>query len=132
MNSEGIVGTHNARGLIELGVPIRINACRTADNDLHTRIGGLDRWTGRLDQRLGLGRNLVESSARQLGKSLEFVEDGVSVIVAPPDPAALGSAIDRLFALPESRLQEMGAEGRRRVAHISWDTVLDQLTESIR
>ena len=66
------------------------------------------------------------------GGPLEFVEDGVSGIVAPPDPAALGSAIDRLFALPESRLQEMGAEGRRRVAHISWDTVLDQLTESIR
>lgn len=65
------------------------------------------------------------------GGPLEFVEDGASGFVAPAEPEALALATDRLFALPESRLREMGEEGHRRVAHISWDTVLDRLTESV-
>jgi glycosyltransferase involved in cell wall biosynthesis len=60
------------------------------------------------------------------------VEDGVSGVVAPPDPDALAESIDRLWDLPEERLKEMGAEGHRRVEGISWDGVIDRLTESIR
>jgi glycosyltransferase involved in cell wall biosynthesis len=52
--------------------------------------------------------------------------------VTAPEPEALAGAIDRLYSLPESRLREMGEDGRRRVAHITWDTVVDRLTESIR
>jgi len=66
------------------------------------------------------------------GGPLEFVEDGVNGWVAAPEPEALAGAIDRLYSLPESRLREMGEDGRRRVAHITWDTVVDRLTESIR
>ena len=66
------------------------------------------------------------------GGPLEFVEDGVNGLVAAPNAAALGEAIDRLFALPEVRLREMGEEGRSRVAHLSWDAVVDCLTEAIR
>ena len=37
-----------------------------------------------------------------------------------------------LFELPETRLREMGASGHARVADISWDHVIDRLTESLR
>jgi glycosyltransferase involved in cell wall biosynthesis len=66
------------------------------------------------------------------GGPLEFVEDGVSGFVAAPEPEALAEGIDRLTALPEARLREMGEEGRVRVAHLSWDTVVDRLTETLR
>jgi glycosyltransferase involved in cell wall biosynthesis len=66
------------------------------------------------------------------GGPLEFVEDGVSGLVAAPEPEALADAIDRLFELPEARLAELGEEGRRRVAFITWDGVIDRLTELIR
>ena len=71
-------------------------------------------------------------TTRDAGGVLEFVEDGANGAVAAADPDALGEAIDRLWALPETRLREMGAEGRRRVEGISWDHVIDRLTESIR
>jgi glycosyltransferase involved in cell wall biosynthesis len=66
------------------------------------------------------------------GGPLEFVEEGVSGFVRPPEPEAIAEAIDRLSALPEARLREMGEIGRRRVAHISWDAVVERLTETIR
>jgi glycosyltransferase involved in cell wall biosynthesis len=66
------------------------------------------------------------------GGALEFVEDGVSGVVVPPAPDALAEGIDRLAALPERRLREMGEAGRARVAHLSWDAVVDRLTETLR
>jgi glycosyltransferase involved in cell wall biosynthesis len=65
------------------------------------------------------------------GGPLEFVTDGESGLVAPAEPAAVAEAIDRLFALPEARLREMGEAGHARVAHINWDHVIDRLTEAI-
>jgi glycosyltransferase involved in cell wall biosynthesis len=78
-----------------------------------------------------LSRKPVITSS-DAGGPLEFVEDGVNGFVAPPEAGLLGEAIDRLWALPESRLREMGEEGHARVAHITWDAVVDRLTESIR
>jgi len=66
------------------------------------------------------------------GGPLEFVDDAVNGLVAAPEPVALADAIDRLWGLPEVRLREMGEEGHRRVAHLSWDVVVDRLTESIQ
>ncbi len=66
------------------------------------------------------------------GGVLEFVEDAVNGTVAAPEPDALAEAIDRLWALPEARLKDLGAEGHGRVQGISWDGVIDRLTESIR
>ncbi len=65
------------------------------------------------------------------GGPLEFVVDGVNGLVAPPEPEAIAAAIDRVFALPEGRLAEMGAEGRGRVEGITWDHVIDTLTGSL-
>jgi len=66
------------------------------------------------------------------GGPLEFVTDGETGVVAAPEPAAVAEAIDRIWALPESRVREMGAAGRARVDHINWDHVIDRLTEAIR
>jgi glycosyltransferase involved in cell wall biosynthesis len=71
-------------------------------------------------------------TASDSGGPLEFVEDGASGFVAAPEPAALADAIDRLWSLPEPRLREMGEEAARRVASISWDTVVERLTELVR
>jgi glycosyltransferase involved in cell wall biosynthesis len=66
------------------------------------------------------------------GGPLEFVTDGETGVVTPPDPEAVAAGIDRLFETPPARLREMGEQGRRRVEGISWDHVIDQLTDSLR
>lgn len=65
------------------------------------------------------------------GGPLEFVTDGENGLVAEPTPEAVAAAIDRMFALPETRLREMGEQGKARVQDISWDHVIDRLTESL-
>ena len=71
-------------------------------------------------------------TASDSGGPLEFVEDGASGFVAAPEPAALAEAIDRLWSLPVTRLSEMGDVAARRVASITWETVVDRLTELVR
>jgi glycosyltransferase involved in cell wall biosynthesis len=66
------------------------------------------------------------------GGPLEFVSDDETGVVAPPDPEGIAEAIDRLFALPPARLREMGEAGRARVAGITWDGVIDRLTQGLR
>jgi glycosyltransferase involved in cell wall biosynthesis len=66
------------------------------------------------------------------GGPLEFIEDGETGVVAVPTPEALAEGIDRLASLPEPRLREMGEGGRSRVAELSWDAVVDRLTETLR
>ena len=66
------------------------------------------------------------------GGPLEFVTDDVTGLVAEPSPEALADAIDRLWRLPAARLAEMGRAGLERVAGISWDHVIDTLTEGLR
>jgi len=65
------------------------------------------------------------------GGTLEFVEDGESGYVVPPEPEALGAAVNRLFADRE-KAKAMGAAGRPRVESISWGRVIDALTEPLR
>ncbi len=66
------------------------------------------------------------------GGVLEFVSDGETGVVTQPSPEALAQGIERLWTLPDSRLAEMGAAGRARVEAISWDHVIDRLTEGLR
>jgi glycosyltransferase involved in cell wall biosynthesis len=65
------------------------------------------------------------------GGPLEFVVDGVNGFVTAPDPEAVAAGVDRVFALSEARLAEMGEEGHGRVSGITWDRVIDTLTESL-
>lgn len=66
------------------------------------------------------------------GGPLEFVTHGETGVVTAPNPEAIAAGIDRLWELPDSRLREMGEAGFARVKDITWDAVIDQLTESIR
>jgi glycosyltransferase involved in cell wall biosynthesis len=66
------------------------------------------------------------------GGPLEFVTDGVSGVVVPPEAGALADAIDRLWATPEPLLRAMGEQGHARVKDITWDGVVDRLTETLR
>ena len=65
------------------------------------------------------------------GGPLEFVTDGETGLVSAPTPEAVAEAIDRLWALPRTTLAAMGDGGRARVADISWDRVVDALTEGL-
>jgi glycosyltransferase involved in cell wall biosynthesis len=71
-------------------------------------------------------------TTRDAGGPLEFVEDGVTGLAADAEPEALAAAIDALWQLPAARLEEMGRAGQERVAGITWDHVIDTLTEGLR
>jgi glycosyltransferase involved in cell wall biosynthesis len=66
------------------------------------------------------------------GGVLEFVTADETGVIAEPTPEAIAHAIDTLWSWPEARLRAMGEAGYARVADISWDAVIDRLTESIR
>lgn len=68
-------------------------------------------------------------TASDAGGVLEFVTDGETGFVCPPEaPQVFAQRIDRLFADRELAAT-LGAAGSRRVADISWDQVIDRLTE---
>ena len=66
------------------------------------------------------------------GGVLEFVTAGETGLVDAPEPEAIAEAIDSVWSAPVARLREMGEAGRARVRDITWDRVIDALTESIR
>ncbi len=65
------------------------------------------------------------------GGTLEFVEDGVTGLVAAPTPEALGAAIARL-AGDRRAAREMGVTAHTRAGAMgpSWDRVVDELTRA--
>jgi len=65
------------------------------------------------------------------GGPLEFVTHGEGGLVAAPDPDAVAAAIDALWEIPEAQLEAMGRAGKARVADITWDHVIDRLTEGL-
>jgi glycosyltransferase involved in cell wall biosynthesis len=77
-----------------------------------------------------LSRKPVVTTA-DAGGVLEFVTDGETGLVAEPSPEALAEAVDRIWSFPEARLRDLGEAGRKRVAGISWDRVIDRLTEGL-
>lgn len=66
------------------------------------------------------------------GGPLEFVTHEETGLVAAPDADQVAAAIDRLWEQPLARLRDWGEAGRRRVEGISWDHVIDVLTEGLR
>jgi len=75
-------------------------------------------------QALAAARPVITAS--DAGGVLEFVDHGVTGLVAPPDPDALAVHIDALFD-DVARAERLGAAGPARVADISWDRVLQAL-----
>ena len=67
-------------------------------------------------------------TASDSGAVLEFVEDGRTGLVCPPEgSAAYAAHFDRLY-LDRARARALGSEGRARVAGITWDGVIEALT----
>jgi len=67
-------------------------------------------------------------TAADAGGVLEFVADGATGFVCPPDdPRAMGARLDLLFRDRE-RARALGEAGAARVAGIGWDTVIAALT----
>ncbi len=68
-------------------------------------------------------------TASDSGGVLEFVEDGVTGYIVPPDaPQALAQRIDELYA-DRARAQRLGQAGYERVADITWDRTIPRLLE---
>ena len=65
------------------------------------------------------------------GGVLEFATTE-SGFIAEPTPQGLGAAMSQAWATPSARLREMAEVGRKKVAPIQWDAVIDTLTETIR
>ena len=60
------------------------------------------------------------------GGPLEFVEDGVTGLITPPEPQAIGAAVARLAA--NRRLAgTLGDAGYERARSITWDGVVERL-----
>ncbi|GAC1441477.1 MAG: glycosyltransferase family 4 protein [Solirubrobacteraceae bacterium] len=62
------------------------------------------------------------------GGPLDFVQDGISGLVCPPEPAAIAEAIDRLHG-DRGAARRMGAAGHERIEalEISWERVVERL-----
>jgi len=60
------------------------------------------------------------------GGPLEFVEDGVTGVVCPPEPGPIGDAINRLAA-DRARAARLGDAGSDRARQITWDHVIERL-----
>ena len=63
------------------------------------------------------------------GGPLEFVDDGVTGLVAAPDPDSLGGAMSRLARDP-GFARALGDAGYERARTISWDDVVERLIEA--
>jgi len=75
-----------------------------------------------------LARKPVVTTA-DAGGPLEFVEDGVTGLVASPDADALGAAMSRVAA-DTGLAASFGDAGYERVRGISWDSVVERLIEA--
>lgn len=64
------------------------------------------------------------------GGVLEFVEDKKSAFIANADENEIGGKID-LFFKKKTMCEEMGRHGYDKVKNISWDNVIDKLTQTI-
>lgn len=65
------------------------------------------------------------------GGVLEFVEDEVSAYITKVDEAEIGKKINKLYN-DKNKCKEMGKYGYEKVKDISWDDVIDKLTQTIR
>ena len=65
-------------------------------------------------------------TAEDSGGTLEFVEHGVTGLVTPPDPRAIGEAVASLHG-SRTQAEALGAAGRERAVAITWDQVIERL-----
>jgi glycosyltransferase involved in cell wall biosynthesis len=75
------------------------------------------------------GKTLITTD--DTGGVLEFATPE-SGFIAEPTAESLGASMTRAWHTSPVRLREMAEVGRRKVAPIQWDAVIDALTETIR
>lgn len=89
-----------------------------------------------IDEDYGYGAIEALNAARPVvtttdaGGVLEFVEEGATGLVTPPDPALIARSLLRLSNDPEEAAR-LGARGRERVSGITWDMVVDALLGAV-
>ena len=68
-------------------------------------------------------------TAKDSGGPLEFVVDGITGVVAEPNPKRIAEAID-FFAFSASKAEKYGAAGKKHLSemNLSWDYVVKELT----
>ena len=69
-------------------------------------------------------------TCQDAGGVLEFVKENETGFVCVPDEKAIGACIDGNFE-QVSRLRELGQEGYQKVKKISWDDVVERLTDGL-
>ncbi|MBK5255239.1 MAG: glycosyltransferase family 4 protein [Vicinamibacteria bacterium] len=74
------------------------------------------------------GKTLI--TTHDAGGVLEFATTE-SGFIAEPTPESLGAAMTEAWHTSPARLKEMAEVGRKKVAPIQWDAVIDTLTETI-
>lgn len=65
------------------------------------------------------------------GGPLEFVKNDVNGFIVQPNPEAIGASIQKLYN-NKKKCEEFGIRGYEVVKNITWDNVIDKLTETIR
>lgn len=89
-----------------------------------------------VDEDYGYGAVEALTAARPVittsdsGGVLEFVEDGITGLVTPPDPQDIGHALASLSSSAEEA-ERLGKAGRSRVENITWDRVVDTLLAGV-
>ena len=131
---EGSQRTRVERAAEEAGVSHRIQFLGAAPDDALPELyrGALAVMYVPYDEDYGLvtleaflaGKPVV--TATDSGGTLEFVTDGVTGRVVPPDPDALGGAVASLHA-NRAAAASLGEAGRAVAASITWDAVIDRL-----
>jgi glycosyltransferase involved in cell wall biosynthesis len=134
-----IVGDGPLRGQLEAlasseGVAARVRFTGPVDEaalvDLYAEAGAVvfppyDEDYGYVTLEAFLARKPVVTTA-DAGGPLEFVENGISGLVAAPDADSLGAAMARIVSDPRLA-QSLGDSGYERARAISWDGVVEQL-----
>jgi glycosyltransferase involved in cell wall biosynthesis len=70
-------------------------------------------------------------TASDAGGVLEFVQDGVTGLVTPPEPAAIARSLQRMVS-NRDEAERMGRAGQEKVRDITWDRVVDALLANAR
>ncbi|MBN1551432.1 glycosyltransferase family 4 protein [bacterium] len=70
-------------------------------------------------------------TTQDAGGVLEFVSDGESGIVSEANPSSLSHAMDRWFSLSDQG-RSLAEKGYSNIKSITWDYVIDRLTEQLR
>jgi glycosyltransferase involved in cell wall biosynthesis len=124
------------RKAAELGIAGRVEFTGFAPDEDVSRLYANARavYYAPIDEDYGYGTIEGMAAARPVittndsGGVLEFVEDGQTGLVTPPDAKAIGASFARVMS-NEQEVARMGLAGRALVEGINWDGIVDALLQ---